>query len=134
MYRNNSTIHRPSNSFTSQMELPQRIGFRRHFFSRQGNEETCEPNTLSLNNNRNSINCSNQMNTSTKAMPNNENISLISNTPRNSNNNIYQNNQNNNIANSSDRLNQYKKIRIQKTSKDLMKKFDLNEIMEEEKQ
>ena len=131
MYRNNSTVHKPSNSFTSQIDLSPRIRFRRHFFQRQGNEETSEPNNISLNINRNNYNCSNQMN---KTIQNEENISFISNTPRTNNINNNQNNQNNNIINSNERLNQYKKIKIQKTSKDLIKKLDLNEIVEEEKQ
>jgi hypothetical protein len=134
MYRNNSTVHKPSNSFTSQIDLSPRIRFRRHFFQRQGNEETSEPNNISLNINRNNYNCSNQINTSSRTIQNEENISFISNTPRTNNINTNQNNQNNNIINSSERLNQYKKIKIQKTSKDLIKKLDLNEIVEEEKQ
>ena len=130
MYRNNSTAHRPSNSFTSQKDLSQRMGFRRHFFQRQGNEENSAPDTVPLNINRKRNNCSNQMNTSTRSISNDENISLISNKPRTS----HQNNQNNNITSSSEKLSQYQKIKIQKTSKELMKKLDLNEIMEEEKQ
>ena len=83
MIRKNLTLHNSNNSFTSISDLSRRINIRRRLIQRQrsndANNNNNTENSISNNNNRNNIT---QVNDSDRTNQNDENNSLISNTPK----------------------------------------------------